>query len=109
MAREPEKQACDSLCKQNEVCLHGLGSARVAWLLFWGVEGIGVKAGIEVRNGLEYHAGHAADHTTALTHRLRAAGRRSASVQVDAHGNTKPSFQLTTPLEAPSPFKKREM
>ena len=55
-----------------------MSSARGAWprcLLVWllpGVEGIGVKAGIEVRNGLEYHAGHAADHTTALTHRLRA-------------------------------------
>ena len=74
-----------------------------------------MKAGIEVRNGLEYHAGHAADHTTALMHRLRASGRRSASVQapfgrrlrsvvwqVDAQGNTRPSFQLTTPLEAPA-------
>lgn len=58
--------------------------------------------GIEVRNGLEFHAGHSADHTTALTHRLRRSGLRHgashSSMEVDAHGAPK-SFQLTTQLE----------
>lgn len=72
-------------------------------LLLFGTEGIEVKNtdGIEVRNGLEFHAGHSAYHTTALTHRLRRSGPRhlQRSVQVDARGDTRPGFQLTTPLE----------
>lgn len=74
--------------------------ATLRWFL---TEAIEVKNGngIEVWNGLEFHAGHSADHTTALTHRLRRSGSRHVqrSVEVDAHGATRPGFQLTTPLE----------
>ncbi|CAE7949067.1 unnamed protein product, partial [Symbiodinium sp. KB8] len=75
-------------------------------LLISSVEGAEVRAtaGIEVVNGLEIHAGHAAHHMTALTHRLRKGaarrhGERSrASLEVDALGKTS-GYQLTTPLE----------
>jgi len=77
-------------------------------LLITSVEGAEVRAtaAIEVVNGLEIHAGHAAHHMTALTHRLRKGasashrhGERSrASLEVDALGKTS-GYQLTTPLE----------
>eukprot|EP00440_Ansanella_granifera_P044668 gb/GFBE01048412.1/.p1 GENE.gb/GFBE01048412.1/~~gb/GFBE01048412.1/.p1 ORF type:complete len:515 (+),score=105.41 gb/GFBE01048412.1/:1-1545(+) len=76
--------------------------------------------GVEIRHGLEYHLGHSAVHTTALTHRLRP-GATSAvekrhgadkdsgkvAVEVDHRGQGSSAkkksgskgFQLTTPLE----------
>jgi len=75
------------------ICLH--------FLIGQAVE-VKSAAGIEVSNGLEFHAGHLADHRTALTHQLRRGSSRHveqrASVEVDAHGGAR-GFQLTTPLE----------
>ncbi|CAE7191915.1 unnamed protein product [Symbiodinium natans] len=85
--------------------LRGSLSACVPVLLFISsVEGTEVRAatGIEVVNGLEIHAGHAAHHMTALTHRLRRGASRHgasrAALSVDASGSTS-GYQLTTPLE----------
>lgn len=65
----------------------------------------------EVRNGLEYHTGHAVVHTTPLQHRFRAskdAGRHGTrqvqqhpmSIEVDARGSSSSrGYRLTTPLQ----------
>lgn len=62
----------------------------------------------EVKNGLEYHTGHAVVHTTALQHRLRASKdtqrhgtkqvqQHPMSIEVDARGSR--GYRLTTPLQ----------